>query len=539
MSELRGQAWIVVAVLLAAVAFLVLTPRAETQQACAFSVRIDGTPVTIPVQSDGVIVVEVGADGYSTRTEHRCTPQAPLPVPTATPTSAPSVPACSTSLQSLIDQAPSGSTLTLGACIYREAVTVGKPLTLNGQGHAEIRGSDVWTQWNQGVQRWTSVRTIPPFDPETSSAQFSDEFQARHPEQVFIDGTEQRQVADNPAAGQFTLDGNRRVILGTNPTGKMVEVTVRKTWLLPQADDVTIRGLVMKHVGTHGQGWAIGNNGRFRFTLTESTLSDAHGGIVAVGGGDSRTNIVNNTLARAGNTAIGGYLATSGTIRRNTITQSGFGGWDWGWQSGGIKLADSDNIVIEDNHVFDNDGPGIWCDIDCDNATIRNNRVRNNPGPGIFFEISTGVLITGNVVINTGKPGYPAIYISSAGSAEVSQNLVYDSFRGIQLYADNRPDAQPLTNNFVHDNTIVMTTGGEFSLLAADFGSGVAVNPASNNRGLNNRVWYPTPEVTGQLRFWWAPNQFWDIARFAQTPLGQGIRYLTNDEKDQLLGGIH
>src|SRR4051794_11884862 len=54
----------------------------------------------------------------------------------------PSPPDCSKSLQSLIDAAPAGTVVDVPACIYHETVTINKPVTLDGHGTAQIRGSD-------------------------------------------------------------------------------------------------------------------------------------------------------------------------------------------------------------------------------------------------------------------------------------------------------------------------------------------------------------------------------------------------------------
>src|SRR5947209_13544092 len=50
---------------------------------------------------------------------------------------------CGRSLQSIVDGAALGGTVLLPACVYRETVTISKPLTLAGQPGAEIRGSDI------------------------------------------------------------------------------------------------------------------------------------------------------------------------------------------------------------------------------------------------------------------------------------------------------------------------------------------------------------------------------------------------------------
>jgi endoglucanase len=56
-------------------------------------------------------------------------------------------PNCSASLQSLVDAAPSGATVLVPACTYRETVTLGKPITLDGQGKAIIDGDNTRHRW--------------------------------------------------------------------------------------------------------------------------------------------------------------------------------------------------------------------------------------------------------------------------------------------------------------------------------------------------------------------------------------------------------
>src|SRR5205814_6397300 len=63
-------------------------------------------------------------------------------------------PNCGTSLQAQVDAATPGSTVSVPACVYRETVNVNKPLTLAGQPGAEIRGSDVWSNWTQNGGFW-------------------------------------------------------------------------------------------------------------------------------------------------------------------------------------------------------------------------------------------------------------------------------------------------------------------------------------------------------------------------------------------------
>src|SRR5437762_10124041 len=57
----------------------------------------------------------------------------------------------------------------------------------------------------------------------------------------------------------------------------------------------------------------------------------------------------------------------------------------------------------DSNQVYNNVGPGLWCDINCQNLTISNNRTYDNAyGAGIMYEISVGGSINGNVSYGNG-----------------------------------------------------------------------------------------------------------------------------------------
>ena len=400
---------------------------------------------------------------------------------------------------------------------------------------AEIRGSDIWTDWRSAGVTWVSAASVPTFAVETGNPSYVDAFLATHPEQVFVDGRGLAEVPSAPAAGQFALDGARHVVLGADPSGHTVEVTVRDKWLLPTSDSVTVSGFVFKHAATAGQGWAIGNNNRSEFTLSNSTISDVHGSAAGLGGGDTYATILNNTFTRIGDSAVAGYEDGHSTIRGNMIFGNGFGGWDWQWQAGGIKMATSSNLLVDQNVVYGNGGPGIWCDIGCQNVTISNNTVHDNTGPNILFEISVGASVFGNAVWNT-MSGWPAIYISSSANAEVFQNIVAWSPRGIQVYEQDRTDkpVQGVVNAYIHDNTVVESSGSSIAAFWGDYGNGRVADPASNNRGADDRYWYPMVE-DGETRFIWGSTGFSSLSALANTPAEQSGEYVSTTQRDQLL----
>ena len=68
-----------------------------------------------------------------------------------------------------------------------------------------------------------------------------------------------------------------------------------------------------------------------------------------------------------------------------------------------MKIALSDGVTFRGNHVHDNIGPGLWCDIDCRNVVYDGNLVENNQDIGIFHEISFKAVIRNNVVRHNGS----------------------------------------------------------------------------------------------------------------------------------------
>jgi hypothetical protein len=452
---------------------------------------------------------------------------------------------CTASLQALVDATPTGGVLRLPACIYEQRITINKPMTLDGQGQAEIRGSDVWSTWAQSGGAWISANTLPPFD--AGGGVICDDPRCNWPEQVFYDGTPLTQVAAGtvPSSGQFSLTGARQVVLANNPGGHVVEVSTRTGWIDTQSDNVTIQGLTMRHAANQAQIGAVGNQGRNGWTLQNNQLYDTHGAIVVVGGASNpstQTRVLNNKIAESGFQGILGNVNTNTLIQGNEIFWNNTEGFFLDWAGGGVKLTGMTNATLDTNVVHDNQGPGLWCDQNCRNITFSSNRVYYNAGhrrtgpdgsPQIFFEISEGALIQGNAV--WGATGFwPGIYISSSGNAEVRWNVVAWSDRGLMAYLQTRccipPEGE--TNVYFHDNAIVMGQRGDLAIMWGDDSTNQITTPP--NRGVNNAVWYPTAE-DGRTRFRWGNQQFSSLSGFAATPGGTGTRYLTSQQATSTL----
>ena len=152
-------------------------------------------------------------------------------------------------------------------------------MTLDGHGQAEIRGSDVWTNWIPRGEYWVQG-PVPalPTDGDPSHCQANTQNRCLHAEQVYIDGKALSWSAGDPHSGQFTVDEERTVVLADDPIGHLVEVTTRQRWVDVESDGVTLRGFTMRHAASAPNvASALGNQGYSDFTLEDSILSDAHG----------------------------------------------------------------------------------------------------------------------------------------------------------------------------------------------------------------------------------------------------------------------
>lgn len=396
---------------------------------------------------------------------------------------------CDATLQSIVDGAASGASVTVPKCIYRELVTLSGPIALVARPGAEIRGSDVWTSWNNaGNGTWTSTKVLPSVvtsdacnctecvgDPAcaggscTSLGQCSCASQAICwlPQQVFVDGQPLAQIATGtPANGQFVVDLQTGAItlgLADNPSGHTVEVTTRDHWLVASQAiaGVTLANFTMRHAASPPQHGALDTTGGACGTMTGWLVQSNHllytaGGVLTPNAGD---RIVGNELAFGGQEGANSTCLSHGRMQGNDVHDNNTENFSAGWEAAGVKGATTVGAVFDGNKVHDNrnGAAGLWCDIDCYDVTYSNNVVTNNSGTGIMVEISDTAAITGNTVQGNGPSssccgsGCPAasgcsfysgaqILVSATPNVTVSGNTVSGAM-GIGILQQYRPDS--------------------------------------------------------------------------------------------------
>jgi parallel beta-helix repeat protein len=438
-------------------------------------------------------------------------------------------------LQRLIDEAAPGSTVIVPAAIYREAGTIDKPLALIAAPGAEIRGSDVWTDWHQRDDGWVSGPA-----PEFREAGFcrADGESCKWRNQVFIDGTALRQVEERPGAGEFAVSHKSEIVLGEDPTGRSVEVTTRPIWISVEANDVTIAGFTMRHAAAAPQFGGVNARDVSGTTVRENHLTESHGAAISIHGGAGHS-VVANDLHANGQLGlqindIGGML-----VERNVIRSNNTEDFDPHWEAGGMKATRALKLRVVDNEVCANGGPGLWCDINCGGTTITGNRVHGNDNAAIHFEISSGSAIEDNEIWSNGWAfpiwGWGAgILISSAADARVIGNVLAWNADGISVISQDR-GATPTAGNRVEGNTILTgpSDGDTFALAWLDDWSSGMFDESRGNGGSLNAYWFPGDE-NGRSRYAWN-DRYPDLGRFNATPGEEGGRYLSSAERDAVI----
>jgi len=455
---------------------------------------------------------------------------------------------CDGSLQDKIDAAPPGATVKADPCVYRETIIIDKPITLQGQPGAEIRGSDVWMNWRREGDYWRHG-TVPNF-PSKEEPCMPGTSRCLWPEQVFFDGKPLRQVASDPGPGQFAVDSHRNVLLKDDPRGHLVEVTTRRYWVLGRAHGVTIEGFSMRHAANEAQSGAIMNRmgrenvGYSDWTVRNNELSDAHGAVVSLKDATG-LKVLNNDIYRGGQLGIGG-TGYGEIIEGNEVHDNNTEGFDSNWEAGGLKTAYASGVTVDSNEFYDNEGNAVWFDIDSRHNTISNNRIYHNANFGIHYEISEYGKMFENVLWENGwddpRRGLNAgIGVSNSRNVEVYNNTLAWNADGIAVSSLDREGTawDNVRYVYVHDNTILATDypddrEGKFALAWLQWWSDQMFDPANDNRGANNRYWYPDPEGTS-ARYEWKQTQYSSLAAFNATPGEEDGRYLTQGEKERVI----
>jgi hypothetical protein len=404
------------------------------------------------------------------------------PSPTVTPTLAPTptpvpTPSCTTSLQSLINGTPTGGTLDVPDCTYRESVIVTRQMTIVASG-AVIDGRD--EAGNVVRPSWMTIT-------------------ANH---VVIDGFTMRYANNGNQTGALRVgDGVSFVTL------RELDLSFANGGAVAYggANDTILRDS------------AIHDNGQLGVHLGRDLGGTTHGYRNALIGNRIYGNNTRKVDWPGYPDQIGESGALKATLQHDLLIEGNEVHNNLG---NGIWLdVDNQDAMIRGNRSHHNSGPGIM-DETSRRTKITGNAVwENGWGPyGPIWGWGAGILV------------------STSKDTEVWANTSAWNYAGIWVISQNRSDSPGVTGIYVHDNVVASeqpTAGNDrFGLFWGQDFAGTMYVSASNNRGSNNAFYYPAPE-NQYARFIW--DGYRNMASFVTVPGGAGSFYLSAGEAEQAL----
>jgi parallel beta-helix repeat protein len=373
-------------------------------------------------------------------------------------------------IQPVVDASPVGTTFVLDAGTYREQQVTPRPGDVfQGAGEGTVlNGARLLDGWVADAEGWSVGGQAQggfvhgecrPEAPRCS-----------YPEELFVDGTRLQHVASlaevGPETWFFDYDADR-IHIGTDPTAKTVETSTTPFAFRSDARGVVIRDLVVTHYASQSQYGAIHVEGP-DWTIERVTSKDNHATGFFLEG--DRAVVRDSRSIGNGQLGLGATLSADSRVERVELADNNQDGFDDEWEGGGAKFTDTDGLLVADSYVHDNDGAGIWLDIDARNTAITNNRSIDNSGAGIYVEISQKATITGNTVTGNGFGEVPmgwvwgaGIQIAASSEVTVTGNQVSGNHNALSIIQQDRgsgPNGEYLVDDVsVTGNTIVLGDG--------------------------------------------------------------------------------
>lgn len=373
------------------------------------------------------------------------------------------------SIQDAVDKAGENATFCLKAGVHRlQVVRPQHGQSFQGEGRAILNGARILTGFRREGAIWAASHK--PL-METRTGECATGFETcNFPHRLFMDDKPLRRVLNKSKlrAGFFFVDNEAgKLFIADDPEGKTIEESVARFAFESYAPSVSIRGLIIEKYASPAQMGAInGRNGaNWVVANSETHLNSGAGVTLGSGGRITGSNIHHN--GQIGAVMVG----TNVVFKGNELWENNVSAFDSHWEAGGIKIAEADGVIMADNHVHHNHGPGLWCDINCRDVIYEGNVVEYNQGAGIFHEISFNAVIRNNTLRKNGLENFgwywgADIQVAASEGVDVYGNTITtrDGGAAIILIDQSRPktpDGKYKTrNNNVHHNWVAFEGAG-------------------------------------------------------------------------------
>jgi parallel beta-helix repeat protein len=329
--------------------------------------------------------------------------------------------AAGANIQAAIDANPTGTVFQFAAGVYQgqqfEAKS-GDQFLGDPSGGTILDGATVLNQWTQSGSYWVAGGL--PSQLVDGGYTGSNPL-ANYDNDLFIDNVLYQRVSSlaQVTTGTWYFDTTTNsVYISENPAGHAVEYSELPYLTTDNGTtNVVVENLTVEKYAAAAQIGAI--NDLQNATFVNVTAEWNHGDGLSLGSGDI---VQGGRYNHNGQLGIHGGGSNNVQVAGAEIAYNNYAGYNTGWEAGGIKVSAATGVLISGNNVHDNNGQGIWNDVNDFNVVDSNNTVTNNNGVGILYEVSHGTSsITGNTVSNNADSG---IYISNSDGVTVSGNTV-------------------------------------------------------------------------------------------------------------------
>lgn len=359
-----------------------------------------------------------------------------------------------------IAKAASGGTVVIRGGSYHESVVIpaGKTLTLQSYPLEGVwlEGSEVVpsfaasgsnyvaSNWNYTFDSSPTYTWAAPDGTTPGWGFVSPNYpMAAHPDQVWIDGVAQKQVATlaEVSLGKFFVDYTAaKLYLGSNPTGKVVRASSLKQALNVRSSNSIVRGIGVQRYAPSVPHMGTVTLEKPFVVLENVSITDNSTTGLAVASTD--VTVRNVTVARNG--MLGANAAYSDRLKVIALDSysNNLERFNNSPVSGGMKIGRTRTVSVIDSTLHQNLGPGLWFDESVYDMTITGNRLTKNSGHGMSVEISAKAAILNNVFAdNTGN----GVKINGTSQVQLWSNTFIGNNRQINIVQDERRAANPAT----------------------------------------------------------------------------------------------
>jgi hypothetical protein len=358
-------------------------------------------------------------------------------------------------LAAAVDRAQSGGTIVLRAGNYHESVVLpdSKQLTVQPFPAEAVwfDGTTPLADWQQYGRGWVHTNWTVQFDSSPTYTRGAPDNTveswrfvnpayplAAHPDQLFLDGANLRQVGSQEqlGPGTFFVDYTAgRLYLGSDPTGHDIRSSSLSSAFVIAGPRTIVRG-----IGVRGYAPSVPDMGAIYIapsaanSVLENILvqNDATTGISVNTSGVRLRRVTSEYNGLLGVQATeADNLTVEGVLVRGNNTEH----FNPSPAAGGLKITSSRGTVVRDSSFAQNEGVGLWFDESCFGVEVTGSSFIGNAVHGLQAELSAQVLLANNRFVANAASGAE---IQNTGSVGIWNNTFSDNLRAINLVQDKR-----------------------------------------------------------------------------------------------------